>query len=243
MRIALFRVSVRRLATGISLVGALLTVGLPSASAFGGPSSRWSLAGDFRIAPDQQNPSSDAYGHPGVWSYMQSTGDSHDPTTYSLLPVFQTNEDGVTGLEDWTASPCSEGSDCFPHIGINATGSDQILNGGTVAWPTGAILVHPSPTNMAVVGWTSPINGRVTMSGSFDLVQQPNCGNGVVATLDNGARTLATFLVTPTQPITSFELRLVVHRRNAYFLTINSNQQDYGCDSTVVTWTINRHKW
>ena len=174
---------------------------------------------------------------------MQSTGDAHDPATYSLLPVFQTNEVNVTGLEDWTSSPCSGASDCFPHIGINATGSDQVVNGGTIVWPAGAVLEHPSPTNMAVVGWTSPINGRVTMSGSFDLVQQPNCGNGVVATVDSGARTLVTLLVTPTQPTTSFNFRLVVHRQSAYYLTIGSNQHDDGCDSTVITWTINRHQY
>jgi hypothetical protein len=78
------------------------------------------------------------------------------------------------------------------------------------------------------------------MSGSFDLAQTPNCGNGVIATLDVGARTLVRYLVTPTQPIASFEFRVVVHRGNAYYLTINSNQHNYGCDSTVITWTINR---
>jgi hypothetical protein len=80
------------------------------------------------------------------------------------------------------------------------------------------------------------------MSGSLDLVQQPNCGNGVVATLDSGARTLVTSVVTPTDPIASFEFRVVVHRGDAYYLTINSNQGDYGCDSTVIDWEINRHK-
>jgi hypothetical protein len=80
------------------------------------------------------------------------------------------------------------------------------------------------------------------MSGSFNLVQQPNCGNGVIATLDIGARTLVTSSVTPAHPITSFELRPVVHRGDAYYLTINAKQGDYSCDSTVITWDINRHE-
>jgi hypothetical protein len=227
----------------LSFASGLAIICAQTASAAGGPASHWSMARDFRLAPGQQNPSADEYGHPGVWSYMQSTADTHDPATYSLLPVFQTNEANVTGLEDWTSSPCLGASDCFPHVGINATGSDQVLNGGTIVWPAGAILIHPSPTNMAVVRWTSPISGRVTMSGSLTLVQQPNCGNGVVATIDSSARTLVNSLVTPTDPTSTFTVRLTVHRGNAYYLTINANQGDYGCDSTIVAWEINRHRF
>jgi hypothetical protein len=126
-------------ASGVLSIGGSIT---HETSAAASPMS-WSLANDFRAAPNETDPSSDSYGHPKVWSYLQSAGDSHDPTTYSLLqppPLpqpppsnFQTNEAGVASLEDWFGPNCpASPGDCFPHVGKNATGADQQLNWVTV---------------------------------------------------------------------------------------------------------------
>jgi hypothetical protein len=184
----------------------------------------WSLANDFRAAPNETNPAPDSYGHPKVWSYMRSEGNAHDPTTYHLLrsPLppdppdnFQTNEAGVPGLEDWydRANCPATPADCFPHVGKNTTGVNQGLNQAcvrtppyyvlhcypTISWPAGTMLIHPYTTQMAVVGWTSPVTARVTMTASFQSAELVNCGNGIQWTLDRGATTLIRAQVTPLQ--------------------------------------------
>jgi hypothetical protein len=231
----------------------------------------WSLANDFRAAPHETNTSPDNYGSLGVWSYMQSASDSHDPTTYTLLqeptppppnPLnFQTNEAGVGGLEDWYGPNCpASPSDCFPHIGRNTTGSDQRTNWvtvqcirkpfyppcqryATILWPAGTMLMHPYTTQMAVVGWTSPVDATVTMSASFQNAELINCGNGIAWTIDkpidtHDVITLASGQALPLQAAVSASIHSVrVQAGQTFYLTIDA-QQNYYCDSTLTSWTI-----
>jgi hypothetical protein len=44
--------------------------------------------------------------------------------------------------------------------------------------------------------------------------------------------------VTPLQTTEGFSIPLTVQAGQTFYLTINSYQQDYGCDSTLVAWTI-----
>ena len=41
----------------------------------------WNLATDFRVFPNQANPSGDRFGNPAVWRYMFSSSLAHDPST------------------------------------------------------------------------------------------------------------------------------------------------------------------
>jgi hypothetical protein len=100
------------------------------------------------------------------------------------------------------------------------------------------MLIHPYTTQMAVVGWTSPVTARVTMTASFQSAQLVNCGNGIQWTLDRGAATLIRAQVTPLQTGEGFSIPLSVQVKQTFYLTINSYQQDYSCDSTLVAWTI-----
>jgi hypothetical protein len=79
------------------------------------------------------------------------------------------------------------GNDTLPAIGINTT--DQTQTYSTLTWPAHAVRVHPAD-NPVIVGWQSPISGRVRISG---LVRDmdANCGNGVRWSVDLGARRLA----------------------------------------------------
>jgi hypothetical protein len=201
----------------------------------------WSLARDFRVAPHQANPSPDRYGNPAVWSYQESAGDAHDPATYSPLSAFEPAEVNVPGLEAWAGPDCAELNNCFPRVGINATGVDQSLNGGTILWPAGAALLHPDVTHMAVVGWTSPVRGHVKMSGTFQLIGNPTCGNGIQWSIDSGSTILAEGRVTPSHTNASFRLDSHVKTGQTFYLTINSYHHDYVCDSTLTAWRIKRH--
>jgi hypothetical protein len=186
----------------------------------------------------------------------------------SSPPNFQTDEAGVDGLEDWFGPNCPASlSDCFPHVGKNTTGADQQLNWVTVStctrrpfyppcppgsnrtyptilWPAGEMLIHPFTTQMAVVRWTSPITGTITMSASFQSAQLINCGNGIAWTIDervskDAVRTLDQGQVAPLQPAVSMPDRSmhVLYGQN-FYLTINAYQQDFYCDSTLTSWTI-----
>jgi hypothetical protein len=205
----------------------------------------WSLAKDFRLSPSQANPAPDKYGNTGVWSYLQSAGVTHDPATYSLLTGFETNEVGTSGLEDWYGVTCGYGG-CYPHIGRNGTGRDQLLNSScwdycypTLLWPAGTLLLHPYTTNMAVVGWTSPVTATVSMVGSLRSAQLINCGTGIQWTIDNGATTVATGHVLPPLPfVQSFRIKAGVQAGQTYYLTIAAYNESVICDSTLTAWTI-----
>ncbi len=45
------------------------------------------------------------------------------------------------------------------------------------------VVVHPSPTLAAVVGWRSPISGPVKIEGKVTHAH-PECGNGVTWSLE-----------------------------------------------------------
>ena len=65
----------------------------------------WDLVKDWRNAPDQLNPSPDAYGNPGAWSYMASGSLAHDPAAYRLLPNYwpdgEQSNDRATSICSW----------------------------------------------------------------------------------------------------------------------------------------------
>jgi hypothetical protein len=58
----------------------------------------WNVARDFRIAPNEANPSPDSFGNKGVWSYLQVHAHSN---IYTLLPDFTTDKANISGLESW----------------------------------------------------------------------------------------------------------------------------------------------
>jgi hypothetical protein len=106
------------------------------------------------------------------------------------------------------------------------------------------MLIHPFTTQMAVVRWTSPITGTITMSASFQSAQLINCGNGIAWTIDervgkDAVKTLGQGQVAPLQPAASVpNLSMHVGTGQNFYLTINAYQQDFYCDSTLTSWTI-----
>jgi hypothetical protein len=106
------------------------------------------------------------------------------------------------------------------------------------------MLIHPYMSQMAVVRWTSPITGTITMSASFQSAELINCGNGIAWTIDkrvgrHQVATLAQGQIAPLQPAMSVSIAPVqVKSGQNFYLTINSYQQNYYCDSTLTSWTI-----
>ena len=116
----------------------------------------WNPATEFQMPPDQKNPSPDGYGNPGVWSYLRSLTDSDDPTSYLLLPNFQ------------SAPPHWYERDLVNLIvGYDARPGVITLHG----WSDG-IRDH---NHDAILGWRSPVAGTIHLRGAV-WSPTPSCG-------------------------------------------------------------------
>ena len=104
----------------------------------------WNLASDFRLYPDQENPSRDACGEDAAWHYMQSATLIRDPAAYSLLTDFAPDGEGTFGIEVWRGTFSTEPySDIKqPTVGINATGAPFSPSSGVFSWPPNKMLLH-----------------------------------------------------------------------------------------------------
>jgi hypothetical protein len=142
----------------------------------------WNAAADFGRAPNQANPSN------SVWHYLQSASLTHDPDGYTLLPQFVPDLAGVAGLQSWQGGAVHTPKQGLPYVGVNTRADNPFLFG--VDWPSGTMLVHPLPDRYVVVGWRSPIDGDVAITGSV-TDRHAACGDGVRWFVDQGAATVA----------------------------------------------------
>ncbi|HEV2371494.1 MAG TPA: hypothetical protein VGS19_04920 [Streptosporangiaceae bacterium] len=219
-------------------VAALLAGGLVAATSAGGAHGRprWDVAADFRIAPDQANPSPDRMGHPAVWSYLFSSTGQRNPADYKLLPGFDTDKFQIHGLESWWGTNISNVDDLLPSVGINATGHE--VSPFNVYWPAGTVLVHPWSGQPVVIGWRSPVPGNIFVTGAVALAQHPNCGTGIAWSLDLGARSLRHGAIQHRQRAT-WSLRVHLTRGDSLYLVV-APRIGFACDSTLVDLTITR---
>jgi hypothetical protein len=151
----------------------------------------WNLASDFRLYPNQENPNRDSCGNLGVWHFMRSAGSIRKPQTYSLLPNFVSNAFGVLGFEQWqgTHDWPNVPNIRLPSIGINTTAEIWLME--TALHPANAIVAHPWQTEeLVVIGWRSPLNGYVAVSGEVIDVDS-NGGDGILWYIDKDSANLA----------------------------------------------------
>jgi len=218
----------------------LLAGGLTTASAASGHGRpRWDVSADFRLAPDQANPSPDRMGHPGVWSYLFSPDGHQDPADYQLLPAFDTDKFEIPGLESWWGQNVSTSTDdLLPAVGINTTGhAVTVMN---IHWPAGAVLVHPWSGQPVVIGWRSPVPGNVFVTGTVALAQHPNCGTGIAWALDLGAQAIRHGAIQQLQR-QRWSLRVHLKEGTSLYLIV-APRIGFVCDSTLVSLTITRGK-
>ncbi|HEY4811307.1 MAG TPA: hypothetical protein VIH71_09645 [Solirubrobacteraceae bacterium] len=180
-----FPFSVHRAVAGIGV--ALSLMWLPAIAMASKPRT-WDVTRDF-AAHKRVNPAPDKYKNPAVWNWLY--GEADIPSSYHLMETFFPpatirKECGVRGFSEWNST-----SDLFglPVVLFNA--GPTVERGAapcapSAEYPTKTFFMHPDNGSSlaSVVGWKSPVNGVVTVSGSV----RPTDSNvqGVVWQLDQG---------------------------------------------------------
>lgn len=138
-------------------------------------SATWNFANDFAFPV--ANPTADSYGNAGVWAYMQGTPQSS--AGYTLLPNSATGCDNGA-VDSWTTSG-------EPWIARNR-GADT--NCGTPFLPAGSGAMNPSGSQAAILRWTSPVSGKVAVTGSA-VDADGGGGDGIAWSIDKGDTVIA----------------------------------------------------
>lgn len=190
------------------------------------PGITWHLMSDFRLYPEQENPSRDSYGNPAVWYYLRGTLDRNSQG-YSLLSNFDQNwKDNL----DWQA--------------WNLGSSVWRLGPAALSDPTqiDRIHVHPYINTTVAVGWQSPIDGVISISGR---VTDSDCGgsDGVSWFIDKGATPLASGGVNCTEQLFSDgsgseNLTYVAVRSGEFIYFVVHPRSSTNWDTTLLDITI-----
>ncbi len=147
----------------------------------------WDLVKDFRVCPSYANPNPDSAGKL-TWYFMESPTKAHTPSSYVLLPNFMPNAYYQNGLSGWHGGHF-DGYYYIagPEVMINATCSDYS------SWPAGKVMLANTgaPEGLTIVGWKSPIKGRVRVNASFTSDAASVYGDGMAWSVDKGSTTLA----------------------------------------------------
>ena len=115
-------------------------------------------------------------------------------------------------------------------------------------WPPRAIAVHPHPNKVVIVGWQSPIEGRVTVSGELNDLHA-GCGDGLFwfinrfdgqasSTLASGSITNAGSQAFQTGAGGRRLAGLEVSRGDFLYLVIGPIQEGVACNSAALNLVI-----
>ena len=111
---------------------------------------RWDVARDFRIAPNQANPSPDQMGNPAVWDYLYDPTGQTKPAAYKLLPGFDTRKFGLRGLESWWGTNVWALTTCFLLLGsTHRAGTCHLSESTGPLAPCSSILGTTSQSSLA----------------------------------------------------------------------------------------------
>jgi hypothetical protein len=170
----------------------------------------WDPGAEFRRAPNQRNPGPDSYGNPNVWSFLSSPV-AHAPSQYEPLQSFADNL--WTGPSMVVAYPDKDGLVVHPSM---ASGSAQF----------------------AILGWTSPVAGEVTIHG-FVLMIDRNCkelGGGIGFSVDRGSSTLFASEIRPGDS-DHVDVTATVRRGDSVYFIVDPGADDT-CDATLLSLEI-----
>jgi hypothetical protein len=197
---------------------------------------KWILSSDFCRYPNQANPNPDSFGNEEVWYFMGSSTLVHDPATYFLLPSFITKAFLVPGIQQWQDPLNCFGTraNCLSAVGINATDTFQQVFG--IGWPANVVRLHPTNSQLAIVGWRSPVNGRFQVHGRF-VDMDLDCGDGIDWSIDRGGVSLAAGSIA-NGGSQVFSLPNARVPRGDYLYFIVDPKNEFGCDSTALQLTI-----
>lgn len=186
-----------------------------------------------------------------VWYFLRSDSFVHHPITYQFLSTYNmpcvsdTKSHFVDGEACWQNPTLEGGIYPIPLVGINATYSAQSPNGAFLI-PKRSVFMHPSSSELAVIGWKSPISGVVDVSGFFSHLDQ-SCGNGVIWYVDSwspkGNHHVATGTLPRVGPSQTFSLTgLPITNTQILYFVVDPNGGDDVCDSTGIDVTITQTK-
>ena len=180
----------------------------------------WDAAADFRVSPNQANPSPDRYTNPGVWSYLASASFAHNPGAYSLMPNYS-----IDGLQ-W-----NDPAYVNLLVGISPTYRPLI-----VMHSYGGRVINDG--RMAILAWTSPISSSVTVRGSVELPDLSACstGGGIIWSIDKGTQALSQSVL-PAGGSDNFRLIVKVVKGDTLYF-IHDPGFDSNCDSASVNLVI-----
>jgi len=187
----------------------------------------WDPATDFRLFPNQANPSPDSLGNPSVWSYMFSDGLVHDPAHYHLLPHYSV-VDAIS--QQWDSGDATTG---FTPLVRDLTTQhllDMAPHGGQ-AFSFG---------NFAILAWRSPVAGTVNINGDVFLGDSSctSVGSGIIWSIDKGSTSLQSSLLLSGGNM-NFSLSTTVQVGDTLYFISDPGFDDL-CDSTDVSMLITK---
>ncbi|OQX00127.1 MAG: hypothetical protein BWK80_62210 [Desulfobacteraceae bacterium IS3] len=212
----------------------------------GAACTEWNLAKDFRMSPNQENPNRDSCGNKDVWHFLQSGDFKHDPQTYTLMPNFSTSSryDGTAGIHNWTGTE-------IPDVTVYKTEKDFIYPNATTL--ADYVYMHPGWNHLTIVGWRSPINGNVKVSGEIASQYTKGgggcgslTGDGIKWYIDKGATTLVSGAF-PNQGSQDFQegtigssLTSIPVKQGEFIYFIIDRNDNAFCDATKLDVTISQ---
>ncbi len=116
-----------------------------------------------------------------------------------------------------------------------------------------SVAIHPSPTLSMVIGWKSPIQTSLTVSGTVQHAH-PECGNGVAWSVElrrgNTRQRLANGIAQGGNPVTFGPIeKLSVYPGDLISIVFSPRDGNHSCDLTMVdmilaatdkTWTLSK---
>jgi hypothetical protein len=203
--------------------------------------SLWTLADDLLATNNQI---SFNQGSRRVWYFMESHDFSHDVLTYRLLPEYTSPCMGVEdrldpfGISCWRSADRDPSGNRLPLVAVNATDMTvRSLDGFDI--PAHSVYLHPGFDSLAIIAWRSPVDGAVSVAGSFSDLD-PNCDNGVSWSIDKGGTTLLSGDMPNGGPPMPFRFRVRVKTDDVLYFIVDPKAGDYACDTTGLDVTVTR---
>ena len=228
----------RRLCVPATLVALAVLTGTAHAQTYS-----WNLASQFPTSSDGITvPTMSA-----PWSYGEANYSGAPSATYHEFT--QWSPSLYFSIQGW-----QDATNGFPYIGENtdstSTSPSGVGPGEVVAHPYPDTATDPTgnpvPTN-AVVRWTSPITGTISITATFQNTA-PGAGDGTKWSIDKYDGTTATNVAsgtsygpgsTVTTPSYANSSPLAVTAGDSYYFSVNDGGfNNYSYDSTVIDLTI-----
>ena len=167
----------------------------------------------------------------GVWTYMQNSTGTHNPTNYyNLFPnPSSCNFNGP--MFAWMTQDCNAG-----YIGMPITTYAFSSGGKSNILMQGVITAHPGINgNEPILRWTSPISGNVSISGRVTDVDNA-CGDGILWSLELEKKVLQSGAVNGNSANFSAQSLPVTKGTNLYFII--DMGANWVCDTTNLDMVI-----